>query len=208
MDGVRPGGVAHAQTRAVLSRRSLMIFGALLCGAGVIPRPLVAAADNEPSLSEAVGVLEKERSAAEQYAVILATVGRKNVDAYLRGIKLYADAKSDFDGLIAQLRLDLIEGHDPTKSPKFAAALQEAAKSRIAFTDFVTDEVVGKITGAKPGLIDVVKLVPEVVTAITDAGLKIWNAYGAAGKERREAILNEIDHVRWKSFADLAPKEN
>jgi len=193
---------------ATLSRRSLVASAALVCGAILLSRAGFGAADSEPALSEAVGVLEKERSAAEQYAVILARVGRKDVDAYVRGIQLYADAKSDSDGLISQLRFDLIDGRDPTNSAKFAAAMQAAAKSRIAFTNFVTDEVVGKTTGAKPGLIDVVKVVPDLVTAITDAGLKIWNAYGAAGKERRAAILNEIDHLRWKSFADLAPKEN
>lgn len=208
MDGVRPSDIARAQTRAVLSRRSLVVSGALLGGASLVPPAVVAAADSGPSLSEAVGVLEKERSAGEQYAVILATVGRKNVDAYVRGIQLYADAKSNFDGLISQLRFDLIDGSDPTKSAKFSAAPDAAAKSRIAFTNFVSDEVVGKTEGAKPGLIDVGKVLADVVTAITDAGLKIWDAYHNASKERREAILNEIDHLRWKSFADLTPKEN
>ncbi len=208
MDGVRSSDIARAQPRAMLSRRKLVVSGALLCVASLIPQVGFAQADSGPSLSDAVGVLEKERSAAEQYAVILATVGKKNVDNYVRGIQLYADAKSNFDGLISQLRFDLIEGHDPAKSAKFAAALDSAAKSRIAFTDFVSGEVVGKTEGAKPGLIDVVKVVPELVTAITDAGLKIWNAYLSASKDHRDAILNEIDHLRWKSFADLAPKEN
>jgi hypothetical protein len=42
--------------------------------------------------------------------------------------------------------------------------------------------------------------------AITDAGLAIWDAFRKAGKERREAMLSEIDRLRWHSFADLAPK--
>ncbi len=209
MDRVQPGDVALARTfsgRAALSRRLLLVSAALACVANLLPD--VAAADDAPSLSDAVGVLAKEQSAAEQYAVILATVGRKNVEGYVRGIQLYADAKSDFDSLISQLRFDLIDGHDPTRSPKFTDALQAAAKTRIAFTNFVSDEVVGKTEGAKPGLIDVVKVVPDLVTAITDAGLKIWNAYQSAKKERREAILNEIDHLRWRPFADLAPKQD
>jgi hypothetical protein len=211
MDSVQLSGSNAAQARSVrfvLARRSFLISITLVCSSNLLTTAGSAWADNASSLSDAVGVLEKERSAAEQYAVILATVGRKNVDAYVRGIQLYADAKSDFDGLTSQLRFDLIEGHDPTKSPKFASALEAAAKSRIAFTNFVSDEVVGKIEGAKPGLIDVVKVVPELVTAVTDAGLKIWDAYRNAGKERRDAILGEIDRLRWKSFADLAPKEN
>ncbi len=211
MDGVRPRDIVLARRssgRAALSRRSLVMSAALVCAAIALPHADAAASDNAPSLSDAVGVLAKEQSAAEQYAVILATVGRKDVDAYVRGIQLYADAKSEFDGLIEQLRFDLIEGHDPTKSPKFAAALEAAAKSRIAFTDFVSDEVVGKTQGAKPGLIEVVKVVPDLVKAITNAGLAIWEAYSKANKERRDAIPSEIDHLRWRGFADLAPKEN
>jgi hypothetical protein len=157
-----------------------------------------------PTISEAVGVLEKERSAAEQYAVILATVGRKNADLYVRGIQLYADAKAEFDGLIAALRFDLIEGHNPAQSQKFATALQAAAEKRIAFTNFVSDEVVGKVEGARPGLMDVVKVVPDLVKAITDSGLAIWDAFRKSGKAQQDTILTEIDHLRWRSFADLA----
>jgi len=100
----------------------------------------------------------------------------------------------------------LIEGRNPTRSSKFATALEAAAKSRIAFTNFVSDQVVGKIEGAKPGLIDVVKVVPDLVKAITDAGLAIWEAFAKADKERRDAVLSEVDHLRWRAFADLAPK--
>jgi len=192
--------------RMWLSRRSLVVSGALICVANLSRPAGSAAVDSAPSLSDAVGVLARERSAAEQYAVILATVGRKDIDVYVRGIQLYADAKAEFDGLIAQLRVDLIEGRNPTRSSKFATALEAAAKSRIAFTNFVSDQVVGKIEGAKPGLIDVVKVVPDLVKAITDAGLAIWEAFAKADKERRDAVLSEVDHLRWRAFADLAPK--
>jgi hypothetical protein len=155
-------------------------------------------------LSDAIAVLEKERSAAEQYAVILATVGRKDANLYVRGIQLYADAKAEFDGLIAALRIDLIEGRNPAKSQRFATALQGAAEKRIAFTDFVGDEVVGKAEGAKLDLLSVVKVVPDLVKAITDAGLAVWDAFGKVGKQRRDAMLAEFDRLRWRSFADLA----
>jgi hypothetical protein len=157
-----------------------------------------------PRLSDAVAVLEKERSAAEQYAVILATVGRKDANLYVRGIQLYAEAKAEFDGLIAALRIDLIEGRNPTKSQSFATALQGAAEKRIAFTDFVSDEVVGKVEGARLDLLSVVKVVPDLVKAVTDAGLAIWGAFSKARTERREAMLAEFERLRWRSFADLA----
>jgi hypothetical protein len=179
-------------------------FGATV----VLGGPTAASATDEPTLSEAVAVLEKERSAAEQYSVLLASVGRKDADAYVRGIQLYADAKADFDGLIAALRVDLIEGRNPVQSPKSTAALQAAAEKRVAFTNFVSDKVVGKTKGARPGLLEVVKVVPDLVKAITDAGLAMWEAFRKESKEHRDAILSEIDHLRWRSFADLAKAEN
>jgi hypothetical protein len=151
-------GARAEPRRFALRRRALL---ALLCAAS--PWPLAARAADTPAFTDAIAVLEKERSAAEQYAVILATVGRKDANLYVRGIQLYADAKADFDGLIAALRFDLIAGNNPAQSQKFAKALQEAAEKRIAFTNFVSDEVVGKIEGARPGLLDVVKVVPDLV---------------------------------------------
>jgi hypothetical protein len=53
-----------------------------------------------PSLPEAMRFLAHEKSAAEQYAVILSTLGKNDAVLYVRGIALYADAKAEFDGLI------------------------------------------------------------------------------------------------------------
>jgi hypothetical protein len=69
----------------------------------------------------------------------------------------------------------------------------------VAFTSFVKREVVDKVPGARPGLPDPFAAVPELVKTITDAGLSIWKAFRDAGKERRDAILNEIEHLQWHS---------
>jgi hypothetical protein len=155
------------------------------------------------TLSDAIRLLGHEKSAAEQYGVILITVAKDNPGLYVRGIKLYADAKSDFDGLIAELRFDLQSGEDPAGSAKFNEALKEAAEKRVAFTSFVSGEV-DKLGGARPGLPDVITAVPELVKAISEAGLSIWKAYHDAGKERRDAIMNELERLQWRSFAELA----
>jgi hypothetical protein len=164
----------------------------------------VRAEQSEPgTLSDAIGFLKHEKSAAEQYGVILITVARDDAGVYVRGIRLYADAKAEFDGLIAELRFDLLNGQDPAKSAKFKDALKEAAEKRIAFTSFVSAEV-DKLPGARPGLPDVIEAVPQLVKAITDAGISIWNAFRQARKENRDAILSELEHLEWRSFADLA----
>src|SRR5215472_15601184 len=69
--------------------------------------------------SEAIRFFAHEKSAAEQYTVILSTVAKNDVAQYVRGIKLYADAKAEFDGLIAELRFDLLNGQEPAKLAKF-----------------------------------------------------------------------------------------
>jgi hypothetical protein len=51
---------------------------------------------------------------------------------------------------------------------------------------------------------DVVKVVPDLIKALTEAGISIWKEYAAAGKERRDAIRDELDHLKWKPFADIA----
>jgi len=155
------------------------------------------------SLSDAIRLLGHEKSAAEQYGVILVTIAKDKPGLYVRGISLYADAKAEFDGLLAELRYDLKSGQDPAKSPKFSDALVEAAKKRIAFTSFVSAEI-DKLQGARPGLPDVIEVVPELVKAFTDAGISIWKAFRDARKENRDAILSELDQLAWRPFSQLA----
>ncbi|MGA7385534.1 MAG: hypothetical protein WBW81_12825 [Methylocella sp.] len=197
-------GKAAAPVRSPVLNRRLILLGVVFLGGLARPGKRVRAAEpGEAALSEAIRFLAHEKSAAEQYAVILATVGKTDTAQYVRGIELYADAKAEFDGLIAELKFDLTTGQDPARSAKFTEALQGAAAKRVAFTSFVSHEVVDKFEGARPGLPDVLNVVPELVKAITDAGLSIWKAYRDNGKERRDAILNELGRLQWRSFSDL-----
>src|SRR5262249_47330964 len=136
----------------VIIHRRLFLLGLLVAGLGNRPaKSEEPAPSSEVALGRAVGVLTHEKSAAEQYAVILATAGKSDTALYLRGIALYADAKAEFDALIAELKFDLTTGQDPAHSAVFTSALQGAAQKRIAFTSFVSHEVVDKLSGAKPG---------------------------------------------------------
>lgn len=194
---------AGPQRSNALSRWLFLLGLALPCILAGPSEAERAAAPGEAVLSEAVRFLAHEKSAAEQYAVILSTVGKTDTAQYVRGIELYADAKAEFDALIAELKFDLTTGQDPARSAKFTEALQGAAEKRVAFTSFVKHEVVDKFKGARPGLPDVLNVVPELVKAITDAGLSIWKAYRDTGKERRDAILNELGHLEWRSISEL-----
>jgi len=154
-------------------------------------------------LADAVRVLERERSAAEQFAVLLDAQGKADASRYVQGIKRYAEAKADFDGLIEALKTDLVQHRDPTGSPKFNNALQSAAEKRIAFTNFV-EEIIGSKEGARSWIYDVVRVVPDLVKALTDAGISIWREFHDAHQARRDQLLNQIEHLKWKAFADIA----
>ena len=126
----------------VLSRRLFLLSLSLPCISAGPGQAEQATAPDEAVLSDAVRFLAHEKSAAEQYAVILSTVGKTDTAQYVRGIELYADAKAEFDALIAELKFDLTTGQDPARSAKFTGALQGAAEKRVAFTSFVSHEVV------------------------------------------------------------------
>jgi hypothetical protein len=193
----------NASGGLIISRRAFLGFAltGVFSGSGKAQQ---ATLPSDATLSGAIRVLTHEKSAAEQYAIILATVGKSDTDSYVRGIVLYADAKAEFDALIAELKFDLTTGQDPARSAVFTGALQGAAEKRVAFTSFVLHEVVDKVSGARPGLPDIIMAVPELGKAIREAGLSVWKAFHDAGSERRDAILNEVDHLQWRSFADLA----
>jgi len=194
---------ADVPRRAIINRRLLLLGCALASIALRSSRAEQPTSSNE-ALGKAIGVLAREKSAAEQYAVILATVGRTDAALYVRGIQLYADAKAEFDALIAELKFDLNTGQDPARSPVFTEALQGAAEKRVAFTSFVSHDVVDKVSGARPGLPYVINAVPELGKVLRESGLSIWSVFHDAGKERRDAILSEVDQLRWQSFAELA----
>lgn len=47
---------------------------------------------------------------------------------------------------------------------------------------------------------------PEIVKSLTNAGLAIWKAFRLARKERQTAILDELERLKWRSFAELAKR--
>jgi len=203
--GTREGSMVNFIRRrdvvVLAASAATLLAASLIVAHGIAQQP---AKSSEAALAKAIGVLTHEKSAAEQYAVILATVGKSDVALYVRGIQLYADAKAEFDAMIAELKFDLTTGQDPAHSAVFTSALQAAAQKRIAFTSFVSHEVIDPIKGARPGLPDAIGTVPELIKTITESGLSIWKAFHDAGKERRDAILSEVGQLQWRSFADLA----
>ena len=82
---------------------------------------------------EIMRTLAEEKTLGEQGASLLNQYAKDNQALYVQGIMLYAQAKAKFDGLIEQLKADLVDGRRPDKSPGFEEALQRAVEQRKAF---------------------------------------------------------------------------
>jgi hypothetical protein len=162
-------------------------------------------------LAEATGYLKKEQSLAESYAGLLKGFGRQDIATYARGIQLYAEAKAEFDGLIEQLLAALRQGESPDTSAAFQQKLEKAAKQRVAFTDFIGQEVLSKVPEGTKSLAAILKIpgviggVTELASALKDAGRAIWQGYRQSSEQERAAIVSQLETLRWKPFEEIKP---
>ncbi len=174
--------------------RRRWLFGACVAACGWVGRPRAQVPD------EGIRVLARERSLAEQFIAILNDYGRKDAGQYAEGVTLYAEAKADFDGLISELEHELERTRPPDQSAAFEAALNAAVDKRVAFTNFVTGTIIPQGSGTPKGIGDFIKVVPELVKALTDAGISIWREFRSAGEARRNEIRQELEALRWPAF--------
>jgi hypothetical protein len=175
----------------VIRRRLLLcacVAAYLCCKQGIAQVP-----------AEGIRVLAREKSLAEQFLVLLNDSGRKDVEQYARGVTLYVAAKAEFDGLISELEYELGQPQPPDQSAAFQAALNGAVDKRIAFTNFVSDTIVPRADGTK-GLGDFIKVAPDLLKALTDAGISIWREFRSAGEARQKEIRQELEALRWPAF--------
>jgi len=151
--------------------------------------------------SDGIRVMAREKSLAEQFLVIMNDFGQRDIGQYAKGVTLYAEAKAEFDGLIAELELELEQARPPDQSERFEAALKDAVAKRVAFTSFVTDTLVPHTEGAQKGIVgDFIKGGGDLIKALTDAGIGIWREYRSGSEARRKEIMQELESLRWPQF--------
>jgi hypothetical protein len=151
--------------------------------------------------SDGIRVLAREKSLAEQFLVIMNDFGQKDFGQYAKGVTLYAEAKAEFDGLIAELEHELEQARPPDQSENFEAALKDAVAKRVAFTSFVTDTLVPHTEGAQKGIVgDFIRGGGDLIKALADAGIAIWREFRSSGEARRKEIMQELESLRWPQF--------
>jgi hypothetical protein len=189
-------------TRLLASSRREFLWRSVSMGGAVLTSLRAGDHGSAQTSSDGIRVMAREKSLAEQFLTILNDFGRNNVGEYANGIVLYAQAKAEFDGLIAQLEDVLGDSKSPDQSERFAATLKDAVAKRVAFTSFITDTVIPHTDSAKKGIVgDFIQGGGELIKALTDAGLSIWREYRAGDEARRKEIRQELESLRWPQFA-------
>jgi hypothetical protein len=182
-------------------RRRFVIGAAALCLAIGLP----SARADEAKLSEAIYTFAREKSAAEQVAVLLKENAVNDASKLSRGTLLYADAKAAFDGLIEQLEYDLQGPNSPQASATFDSRLQTAVQKRVAFVSYVADDVLPPVRpGSKGPLGDIIKGGGDLIKALSDAGVTVWREVRNVNKDKRDDVRAQLDRQKWRQFGQIS----
>lgn len=160
-----------------------------------------------PTLGETIRVLAEERTLGEYAATLIVRQGEGDAAMQIKGELLYAAAQAAFNGLIAQLQLELVESRKPSESARFCQALQAAVDKRKALLAFVSGRV-PRQQGAKAGVWALIAQaltsdVGELVSGLTEAATSLWGEFRKAGQERRDEIRARLEAEYWRPFSAL-----
>ncbi|WP_089725133.1 hypothetical protein [Candidatus Thiosymbion oneisti] len=165
--------------------------------------PWRSGAETDLEASKAFGVLAREQSLAEGYVTMLNDFGRQDAGSYAEGIRLYASAKAEFDGLIARMSHDIIRRRPFDGSEQFQAVLERAVERRLDFTRHVDAILDARGTSDTRSVKDYIRLPAELIAAIKDAAGAIWDKYWEIRDTRRQEILDQLEALKWKPFHEL-----
>jgi hypothetical protein len=194
--------------RPVLSPRFIVgaVLSFLLLAAGLFPvtqwlhpEPNRVEADDLPS---GYGELAQQKSVGEWSARLL-TESRTAPSA--EGQRLYASAKAGFNGLIERLieQLEHQSGRPalPNAAAEFRLQLEAAINRRVALTSYVRSlEPPG---GGRPSS-GAAENAGKLLNDLSDACAKITRQYLIASDEGRRAILDRLNELKWRPFAEAA----
>lgn len=151
--------------------------------------------DIHPDTSNAIGTISEKKSLVEGNVSQIKNYFSKNTEQYKKANKLYIEAKAAFDGWIDQFKFDLTANTDIATSDKYKKSLNKASEKGDVFLKYA-DSIIFKETKSKA----VITAVTSILPFLTDAGIKIWEQYRMAAKERREEIRKDLDNLKWKAF--------
>lgn len=169
----------------------------ILLDAGCINNPVAAQAP--VGISEIIRELEEHRTKAEYWASELKRQETKiSKQSFRFGKSLYVDAQAAVHGWIKKLQADLKVGNE-TNEDAYEKGLRDIAVKAQTFMEYVAalaEEDQSRGLGV---------LIPDIINGFVDAGLKLFREIKATKKEKREALIEILDGLRWKDFREINP---
>jgi hypothetical protein len=154
------------------------------------------------SWPEAVGQIAGQRTKAETCVALMKRYGD---DAQIaRGQLIYADAKADFDELIAGLIAALSAGRTPENLPSLQAKLSKGAATLDTFRKTVSD-LLPKTPGQKGIIDDLAQIIPikEAIKMLSDGVSALYNNHRSDDALTRRTIQTQLEAARWPAFSEV-----
>jgi hypothetical protein len=156
-------------------------------------------APNDIGWQEAVARLAQERTLAETCAGLLKKYG--DASTIDRGTLVYADAKAEYDGIIAGLTVALVSCDHPSSLPDLEVRLRRGFGKRVAFTESV-QRLLPPPSRDEKGLVDTIigSTIGPLIDAIRAISLRIRDDNAII----RKMIETQLEATRWPSFESIS----
>ncbi|MCL4457357.1 MAG: hypothetical protein M1406_08175 [Nitrospirae bacterium] len=148
-----------------------------------------------PEISDAIGTISEKKSLCEGMASKVKKDFTRDTKEYQKTNTLYIEAKAAFDGWIDRLKFDLTADIDINNAATYKESLNKASEKGDIFLKYV-DSLTSEKTKS-------IVAVTSILPSLTDAGIKIWENYRIAAKEKREEIKKGLDSLKWKAFDEI-----
>jgi len=161
-------------------------------------------AQSPESLSESMGLLREYRTRAEHYGGVLKGMESKvSRSVYRHGENLYVDGKAAVDRWLKVFIIDLRQTDRAEISSAQKQALTDAATKADAFIEYVNALL---NEDQKRGWGELAKVIPDTFTALLDGGMKIWREFRGISAEKRDAMIADLEDLRWRDFGVIKPR--
>jgi hypothetical protein len=158
-----------------------------------------AHASDDIGWQEAVARLAQERTQAETCVRVLKTYG--DAAAIDRGAIAYADAKAEYDAIIAGLDVAVADQDKPNSLPDLDARLKRGFDKREAFCKSVAPLAPPPKSGEKGPIAEIVN---GAVGPLIDAVKSIWLEKMKQNQARWATIETQLEETKWPSFASIS----
>jgi hypothetical protein len=154
------------------------------------------------SWPEAVGQIAGQRTKAETCVALMKRYGN---DAQIaRGQLTYADAKADFDAVIAGLIAALSAGQTPASLPSLQAKLTSGVSALLEFCSMVSN-LLPDTPGQKGVMDELAKIIPiePLLKMLSEGVSALYSNHRNDDTLTRRTIQTQLEAARWPTFSEV-----